>query len=249
MHSGSFCALCLAPLLQHGVFQQLQVHVVAHGHHVARTAPAPSRLPAPRISRSRMAILKPEPNSANSRMALEPLLRHLRRVPCPAEGQIGIGVAAGAPHAAADLVQLGQAEAVGVLDDEGVDVRDVDAGLDDGGADEDLDLAVRPCDCMTSAELLLVHLAVGRRPPPPSGMRCLICRGALVDRSRPGCAGNRPARRASSSRRMASSRMPSCMLQDEGLHRIAVLRRLLDGGHVPDAGQGHIERARDGRCG
>ena len=29
-------ALCLAPLLQDGLLEQLQVHVVAHGHHVAR---------------------------------------------------------------------------------------------------------------------------------------------------------------------------------------------------------------------
>ena len=37
------------------------------------------------------------------------------------------------------------------------------------------------------------------------------------------------------------------MLHDEGLHGDAVLRRLLDGGHIADAGQGHVQRARDGR--
>ena len=98
---------------------------------------------------------------------VEPLLRDLRQDLALAEGQVGIRVAAGAAHAAADLVQLGEAEAVGVLDDEGVDVRDVDAGLDDGGADEDLDLTVRH-RLHDVAELLLIHLAVG------DGMRCLI---------------------------------------------------------------------------
>ena len=43
-----------------------------------------------------------------------------------------------ATDAAADLVELGESEAVGAFDDEGVAVGDVDAGFDDGGADEDV---------------------------------------------------------------------------------------------------------------
>ena len=62
-----------ALLLQHRVVQQLQVHVVAHATSCSRDCSAPSRLPAPRISRSRMAILKPEPNSTYSRMAVSRL--------------------------------------------------------------------------------------------------------------------------------------------------------------------------------
>ena len=58
-----------------------------------------------------------------------------------AVGHIGIRPSCAAADAPSDLVELGEAEAVGVLDDEGVDVRHVDAGLDDGGADEDLRLA------------------------------------------------------------------------------------------------------------
>ena len=37
------------------------------------------------------------------------------------------------------------------------------------------------------------------------------------------------------------------VLQHIGLHRLAVRRRLLDGGHVPEAGQGHVQRPGDGR--
>ena len=47
-----------------------------------------------------------------------------------------------APDAAAQLVQLGQAEALGMLDDHDGGVRHVDADLDDGGGDEDARLAV-----------------------------------------------------------------------------------------------------------
>ena len=39
------------------------------------------------------------------------------------------------------------------------------------------------------------------------------------------------------------------VLKHKRLHRIAVLRRLFDGGHVTKPRQRHIERARDGRCG
>ena len=43
--------------------------------------------------------------------------------------------------AAAKLVELGEAEAVGVIDDHDGGVGDVDADLDDGGGDEDVDVA------------------------------------------------------------------------------------------------------------
>src|SRR4029077_5254860 len=50
--------------------------------------------------------------------------------------------AVGFLHAAADapaqLMELGEAEALGVLDDHDGGVRDVDADFDDGGGDEDL---------------------------------------------------------------------------------------------------------------
>ena len=39
------------------------------------------------------------------------------------------------------------------------------------------------------------------------------------------------------------------MLHDEGLDRIAVGRRLLQGGHIPDAGEGHVQGTGDGGCG
>ena len=39
---------------------------------------------------------------------------------------------------------------------------------------------------------------------------------------------------------------PIVVLHDKGLDRIAVVGRLLDGGHIADAGQGHVERPRYG---
>ena len=47
-----------------------------------------------------------------------------------------------APYPAAQLMQLRQAEALGVLDDDHRGVGDVDADFNDGGGDKDAELAV-----------------------------------------------------------------------------------------------------------
>ena len=65
---------------------------------------------------------------------------------------------------AADLVQLGQAEQVGPLHDQGVGVRDVDAGLDDRGADQDVELLLPEAD-HDLLQGVLAHLAVRHRDP------------------------------------------------------------------------------------
>ena len=63
------------------------------------------------------------------------------------------------PDAAAQLVELRQAELVRLVDDDRVDVRDVEAGLDDRRADEDVG---SPSTNSTHRplQLVLVHLAV-----------------------------------------------------------------------------------------
>ena len=71
----------------------------------------------------------------------EALLRHLRQHLAAAVGEIGEGPGVRPAHAPADLVELGEAVVFGVFDDERVGVRDVDARLDDRGADEDVDVA------------------------------------------------------------------------------------------------------------
>ncbi len=68
----------------------------------------------------------------------------------------GVLAAADAP---ADLVQLRQAEHVGALDDERVDLRDVEPALDDRGRDEHVEIAAQELDHRL-LELLVVHLAM-----------------------------------------------------------------------------------------
>ena len=63
------------------------------------------------------------------RRFLRPALERLRR----RHREISVGALLAAPHAAAQLVQLGEAEAVGAVDDQRIDPRHVEARLDDGG--------------------------------------------------------------------------------------------------------------------
>ena len=163
--------------------------------------------------------------------------------PAP-ERQVRARAPVRAAHAPAQLVQLGKAHAVGVLDDEGIHVRNVDAGLDDGRADQDLRLA-RDHALHDRRELLLVHLAV----------RHIYDRAVEHLRDAQGSAldvfnavvqvVHLPAALQLAAHGVAQH-VP-VVLHNEGLHRDAVLRRLFDGGHVADAGQGHVQRARDGR--
>ena len=149
-----------------------------------------------------------------------------------------------AAHAAAKLVELGQTQLVGVLDDQGVDVGDVDAGLDDGGADQNPDLAVGHA-LHDVAELLLVHLAVGHGH---LGVRVAGCkaRGALVDGGHAVVQiVDLPAPTELAGDGVVQNRL--VVLEHEGLHRVAVLGRLFDGGHIADARERHVERAGNGR--
>ena len=76
--------------------------------------------------------------------------------------QVGIGLVVASPHAAAQLVQLGQAELVGTAHDDGVGAGHVNAGLDDGGAQQQV-VALGHKVAHHGFQLALRHLAVGHR--------------------------------------------------------------------------------------
>ena len=144
----------------------------------------------------------------------------------PPERQIGVSMAARPSHAAAQLVQLGKAELIRVFNDEGVHVRNVDTGLNDRRADQNLNLSVGHC-LHHVRQLLLIHLSVRYRNGHITEP-LLELRRALVDRFDPvveiihlPAAGQLPADRLVQD--------PVAVLEDEGLHRVPVVRRLLDG--------------------
>ena len=127
---------------------------------------------------------------------LEPLARVVGQRRHGRREQVGKGAVMGAPDAPAQLVQLREPETVGAVDQDGVGRRHVDAGLDDGRADQDLEAPVVEIEHQL-LELALAHLAVAdadRRfrhqaaKPLRETPRC----------PRPRCARSRPGRRGGS---------------------------------------------------
>ena len=78
--------------------------------------------------------------------------------------EVGIGPTRTPSNPSSQLVKIGQTELIGPVDDEGVDVGDVQAALDDGGTDQD----VRFSGCEIQHHLLqlgLRHLAMADGQP------------------------------------------------------------------------------------
>src|SRR6478609_3614871 len=84
---------------------------------------SPSRLPAPLMSRSWLASMKPAPSVGG-------------------DGDIGVGPDLGAADAPAQLIELGEPEHVGVVHDQRVGGGDVEARLDDRGRQQHVVLPV-----------------------------------------------------------------------------------------------------------
>ena len=108
--------------------------------------------------------------------------------------QVGIGLVVGATDPAPQLVQLGQSQVIRPIHDDGVGARYVDAGLDDGGADQQVEALVVEVR-HHPLELALAHLAVGDADARLRHQLGKICRALRCSPRR--CAGSRPGRRAS----------------------------------------------------
>ena len=226
-----------APGLGNGLVQHLHIEVIAHRLHVAVLAVAQQVAGAPDLQ---IPHGDAEPRAEGGELpdGGKTLLGDVREGLVPAEGEIGVGLPAAAAHPAPQLVELGQAHSVCVLDDEGVAVAHVDAGLDQGGADQDIQFPVQQL-LPDRVQLLLGHLAVGDAHPGRGGHLLDFGGGGLdvvhpvvevVDLAAPG-------------QLLADGLGQNhlVVLQHKGLHRLTLKRRLLDGGHIPDAAHGHAE--------
>ena len=193
-----------------------------------------------------MAICMPAPRSVWLAMVGQPVVRGLGQRLLRRVEEVAVGALAAAADAAAQLVQLAEAEAVGALDDQGVGVGDVQAGLDDRGADQHVELLV-PEVQDDLLEPVLAHLAVGGRDP---GLR-----DQLAD------AGGGPLDRGhlvvdeedlALAQQLAPDRRGDLLLvvrTDEGEDGVPLLGRGGQGGHLADAGDRHLQGARDRRRG
>ena len=147
--------------------------------------------------------------------------------------------------AATQLMQLAQAEAVGMVDDQRVGVGDIKAGFDDGGAYQHVDVAM-PEVADHTVKLFLPHLAVGY-----ADMRF---GHELVDFRRDGGDVLHTivhVEHLPTTQQLApdgGGDLRVLVSADVGEHRQAILRRRGQRGHFADTGDSHFQRARDRRC-
>src|SRR5439155_3244441 len=158
--------------------------------------------------------------------------------------QVGVRALGAAADAPADLVELGEPEDVGALDDQRVRLRDVDARLDDARGHEDVRLAAHEAQ-HPRLERALVELPVGDleldpRAQPAQALRGLVDRlDAVVDEER-----------LATALLLAHDRLLDellVVLADIGLHGPPALRRRLDDADVAHARKRHLQRPRDRR--
>ena len=193
-----------------------------------------------------MAILKPGAQLGGLADGLQPLVRLLGDGPVGREEQVGVGPLTGAADPAPQLVELAEAEQVGPVDDERVHRRHVDARLDDRRADEHVVLALPEVE-HDLLERALVHLPVGDGDArlghelADVGGDALDVLHAVVHEEHLALA-----------QQLAADGLghgPLVVLADVGEDRLALGRRRVEQREVADAGEAHLERARDRRGG
>ena len=183
----------LALELADGLLEQLHVHLEADG------VDLPALLAAEQVAGA--ANLEVERGDAEAAAEIaelldrrEPLLRDRRQVVLRRNQQIRVGRPIGSADAAAQLIELRQAVAIGAVDDDRVGVRDVEAVLDDRRRQQDVELSARRN-----------RASRARACPRPSGRgrrrRALRAPAAAPGRrskrsTRRGCGRSRPGRRA-----------------------------------------------------
>src|SRR6478735_2259950 len=177
---------------------------------------------------------------------LQPLVGLLGQPGLGRVEQVGVGPAAAAADAAAQLVHLAEAEQVGPLDDERVHGRHVDAALDDRGAHEDVVAAFPEVDD-DLLERALVHLPVGDGDA-RLGDQLAQARGGHVDRLHPVVHPEHlPLTEQFPADRLDGDAL--VVAADVGEDRLAIGRRGLQQRQVADADEAHLQGARDRRGG
>ena len=188
--------------------------------------------------------LEPGPELGVLSDGLQPFVRLLRQRPLRRIEEIRVGALAGASDAAPQLVQLAETHAVGPVDDERVDGRHVDAGLDDRRAHQHVVVALPEVE-HHALEQTFVHLPVGDGDA-GLGHQVLDTAGDDVDVLHAVV----HEEHLSLAQQLATDRLGDgalVELADIGQDRLALGRRRVEQRQVADAGEAHLERSRD-RC-
>ena len=171
-------------------------------------------------------------------------LAGLREELCVAwEQEVGVGLVLVASDATAELVEFGEAEAVGAIDDDGVGVGDIEAALDDGGGDQDVGLAIDEAR-HDAFEVVGIHLAVADEDA-GLGQEGADAEGEGFD-GRDAVVEEVDLAAAVDLALDGVADQAFVVIGDDGLDGETVLGRGLEGGEVAGAGEGEVEGARDG---
>ena len=158
--------------------------------------------------------------------------------------QVGVGPVVSSSHPAAQLVELSQPETVGPVDDDGVHVGHVQPGFDDCGADQHVGFPVGEGH-HHFFQFRFGHLSVAHQDA-GLGHQLAQLVGNVMDRAHPVVQEKHlPVPFQLPQYRLTHGF--GAVLGDESLDRQPGFRRGMDHAHVSHAGQGHVQRARDGR--
>jgi len=124
----------------HAVFEEAAIHLIADGGDVAGLFSAQEIACAADFEVAH-GDLKASAEHAELFDGHEAFAGNIGELAIFGEDEVAIGAMLAAANAAAELVQIGEAVAVGLVDDHGVGGGDIDARFDDGGGDEDVGIA------------------------------------------------------------------------------------------------------------
>ena len=158
--------------------------------------------------------------------------------------QIGVGAAIGAAHAAAQLVELAEAVAIGAIDEDGIGERNVEAVFNDGGGDEHVEFVTHEGE-HDSLELVLAHLAVADGDA-RGGDQFLNARGDFVD-GFDAIVDEVDLAAALQLHLDGGADDLFIELGDDGLNGHAIFGRRFNDAHVAQADERHVQGARNGR--
>ena len=227
---------------RNGLIQHFNIQLVSHRLHVPVLA-VPQKAAGTanlQIAHGNAEAAAEAGEFANGR---KPLFGHLGEHLIAAEGEIGIGFAPAAPHAAPDLVELRKAHAVGILDHQRVAVAHINAGFNQGSTHQNVDLVFQKL-LPHLGKLGLGHFAVGHANA-CAGHHGAHFFGALVDAVHPvvQIIGLAAARQLFFER---LGKDHGIVFQHIGFNGLALKGRLLNGAHIANAAHGHVERAGNG---
>ena len=228
--------------LGHRLGHQLDVEVVADGGDVARLVAA-EQVARPADLEVSHGDLEPRAELGVLADRAQPLVGLLGEDPVGRVEEVGVGPLVGPADPTPQLVQLAQAEEVGPVDHQRVDRRHVDARLDDRRADQHV-VAPLPEVDDDLLEAALVHLAVGHGYP-GLGDQGPQPAGHGVDVGHPVVhVEDLPLAQQLSAERLGDGRLVG--LAHVGEDGPSVGRRRVHHRKVADAGEGHLQGARDG---